>query len=83
MHSLRGSQFRPTVLMEKVSWYLEKYGQASLREIREGVTGKAAGIDTALKVLIDEQYVSVTDGPRGAKQHHSIKVYREAEDPLC
>jgi hypothetical protein len=71
-----GAKFRPTVLMERVSKYLEAAPTAlTQRNIERGVTGKGAGIRTALERLAEEGYV-VTD----KSGHRSIKPYREAVD---
>lgn len=69
--------FRPTVLMRKVSKYLEDAGRpVSKRAIRADVTGRNEYIDKALNVLVDEHYIAHdTDGYR------SVKPYRqEGED---
>lgn len=56
--------FRPTVLMEKVSTYLEDAGKAvSKRAIRADVPGRNEYIDQALNVLVQEHHITRdTDG---------------------
>jgi AAA domain len=71
--------FRPTVLMERVSRYLETTSDAGLRSIRMAVPGKHEYVDLALKCLVDEEFVTTKSGPRGASLHTSIKAFRDAE----
>jgi hypothetical protein len=72
--------FRPTVLMERVSKYLETCDQpVSTNNVKTNVTGKSDYIAQALQILIDEGYVLVTR--RGQSQlHESIEPYREKTD---
>jgi hypothetical protein len=59
--------FRPTTLMERVSRYLEDEPGATLRTVRTDVSGKAAYVDQALRVLTAEGLVSNGQtGRRGA-----------------
>lgn len=72
--------FRPTVLMERLSRALEDHPGLSKRAIRATVKGKATFVDTALELLIAEQFVAVeADGQ--ARLHRASRPYREAEDP--
>lgn len=73
-------RFRPTKYMELVSKYVEENDQATGREIEEGVGGAAKHIRTALKLLIAEGFISTMAGARRSTLHHSIAMYREAED---
>jgi AAA domain len=77
--SANGDGFRPTVLMERGSRYLESNANASLRSIRTGVGGKVDYIDLAIQRLIDEGFVETSTGPRGATWHRSLAPFREAE----
>jgi hypothetical protein len=72
--------FRPTVLMERVSRWLEDNPNATAREIRDGVTGKTTGVTQALAVLVSEHKVVVSAGARGAQLHRVVTPYREALD---
>jgi hypothetical protein len=72
--------FRPTVLMERVSRWLEDNPQSTAREVREGVTGKTTVVTEALAVLVREGSVRVVTGPRGASIHTVAKPYREADE---
>ncbi|MFA7265113.1 MAG: bifunctional DNA primase/polymerase [Candidatus Nanopelagicales bacterium] len=74
------AKFRPTILMERVSRFLESTGESSRNVIRKGVEGKAINIDTALSALVDEGYVARFDGARGAVIHKVVAVYREADE---
>lgn len=75
--------FRPTALMERVSQYLERsYEPASRRAVEQGVTGKAAGLRTAIDVLIREGNVKATPGGAGgAVLLELVTRYRQADDP--
>jgi hypothetical protein len=71
--------FRPTGYMERVSVVIEAQGGLSKRAVRESVHGKAATIDLALELLINERYVETRrDGQ--AVRHHSLRPFREADD---
>jgi len=75
-------RFRPTVLMQKVSIYLELHGgPASTNEIKKSVTGKDKAVDTALQTLVEDVYVKQEQGPRRAVLYTSIRPYREDEEP--
>ena len=70
-----GQPFRPTVLMERVSRYLETVPSASARNVEQNVTGKAQGIRTAIEVLVAEGYIKA-----GQHGYESLESYREATD---
>jgi hypothetical protein len=58
--------FRPTVLMERVSGFVEGAPGCTLREIRAGVQGKNDYIDAALRILIAEGNIErIQDGRAG------------------
>lgn len=74
--------FRPTLLMERVSRYLEGMLEpVSGRAVTDNVQGKAPAIRTALDVLVDEGKATRTPGPRGSYLHASVEPYRQALDP--
>lgn len=74
-----GEDWRPTVLMERISKVLEDTQDAlGVRAIREAVSGQTQHKGSALKFLIEDGYVAVEDGPRNAKLHRSVKPYRES-----
>jgi hypothetical protein len=76
--------FRPTYLMERISRALE----ASPEPLSQNavihpavVKGKESAKTAALRLLVDEKYVSQSNGPRNSKLHRSVRGYREADDP--
>lgn len=76
----RNDQFRPTILMEKISLYLEAEGASSGNQIRKAIGGKATTVDQALQILVDEKYVTRSPGPRQSILHHLAAEYREANE---
>ena len=71
--------YRPTVLMERVSRFVEAQPGATLRTIRDGVTGKGAYVDQAARVLIAEGFVQPrADGQ--ARRHYTLREYRKADE---
>jgi KaiC/GvpD/RAD55 family RecA-like ATPase len=65
----------PTVLMERVSRFLEQRTDgASQRGVREGCTGKTTGLIWALDVLIERGHVTSDDG-----RYRSVRPYREGQ----
>jgi len=79
--SIDADGFRPTVLMERVSKFLETATEdVSLRTIRgrDGVTGKSEYIAVAVERLADEGFVAKTAGPRGAL-YRSLAPFREGD----
>lgn len=73
--------FRPTVLMERVSRYLEGRTEPVSGRVAEHVSGKGEAVRLALDVLVAEGYVRRTDGPKRAHLHTSSAAYRESDDP--
>jgi hypothetical protein len=69
-------EFRPTVLMERVSRHIEERPGCSTRSIRE-VKGNHAGKDTALAKLIAEGFIRV-DHDGSAVRHYSVKAFRQS-----
>jgi hypothetical protein len=76
----KGERFRPTVLMERISRYLEDNPGASGRSIAKDVEGKTDGVRDALAVLIDEGHVQAEPGDRKGFYHHIVNPYREIHD---
>lgn len=74
--------FRPTVLMERVSLALENRTTegANWHWIQKHVTGKNEWKHLALNVLVNEGYVAVESGNHKALIHRSVRPYREADD---
>ncbi|AJR18465.1 hypothetical protein GUY44_07025 [Pimelobacter simplex] len=72
--------FRPTKLMEAISRYVEDNDQCTQRDIENDVAGKGTYLRHALKLLVTEGFISTIPGARNSRLHHSIALYREAED---
>jgi hypothetical protein len=76
-----GGAFRPTVLMERVSRYLEPQPEPVSRTVVENsVSGRATWVRTALDILLTEGFACETEGPRKARLVASAKPYRAADD---
>ena len=79
-----GVAWRPTVLMERVSTWLEGQADAvSRNEVEKNVTGEARYVRTALDALIADGYVEETAGTRRSRPVRSIKPYRESTASDC
>ena len=75
-------KWRPTGLMERIAEALDGAPEPlSFRGVDERVSGKADHKRIALRVLVDEAYVTVSDGPRNAKLHTLVRPYRQRLDP--
>lgn len=75
-----GGKFRPTVLMERCSRWLEINPGVNKRTLLTNVQGKREALEQALDVLVDEGWFVVEDGPRGAKLYRVVRSYRELDD---
>lgn len=71
--------FRPTVLMEKVSRLLEDGESRSGNQIEKSIRGKAAAIREATRLLIVEGYIEQDPTARGFA-YRSLGPFREADD---
>ncbi|UIU47018.1 AAA family ATPase [Microcystis phage MinS1] len=76
-----GDTWEPTVLMEKVSRYVQLNPGMSKKAIEGAMNGKASTIRLALELLVSRQYIGVRSGPRGAVQHFHHKAYYADGDP--
>lgn len=74
--------FRPTVVMEQISRFVESNPEATAREIENAIPGKGTRTREALKLLIQEQWIARTPGPRNSFQHHTLKPFRRHQDPV-
>lgn len=72
--------FRPTLLMERISRYIEDNDQCTFTDIKENVQGKDKWLRDAIQVLVTEGHIARIDGARRAKLHHSTAPYRTTED---
>jgi hypothetical protein len=73
------SKFRPTVLMERVSRFLEEQSAPVPRSAIETLSGKTPYLREARDCLIAEGYVQESPGPRGAKLLSSVKAFRDGD----
>ena len=74
-------KWKPTVLMERVSRYLEEMPDAvTLRAILDGVEGKSTQLREAIDRLVEGGYVQRTPGANRAHWHTSAKPYRAYHD---
>lgn len=75
-------EFRPTILMERVSTYLALHQDrpTSMNEIEEAVLGKREYIRKAVDALVREGYCAESKGARGARQIDHVTDYRELSD---
>lgn len=73
-------QFRPTILMERVSRWIEDNPGQSGRQIEGNVSGKNTGIRDAIRVLALEGRIEGTPGLRSSVHYSSVTPYREADD---
>lgn len=73
--------FRPTILMERVSRYLEEQPtEASLTTVEGTVTGHTKYVRVALDRLVHEAYVTERRGPRNSRLFTSKRPFRD-DDP--
>jgi hypothetical protein len=76
--------FRPTYLMERVSRWLQAHaGQHSRSAVTKAVKGNKAALETALDVLSDEGYATVSETLRGSitqRNYAHKRLYTEAEE---
>ncbi len=70
--------FRPTVLMEKVSRYLELHPRASKNAVESDVTGRRDYLRQALDVLVAEGWVTSEHAGR-AVQHSVVTPFRDID----
>lgn len=73
--------FRPTMLMERVSRFLElQHEPSSLTTIETCVKGRAEWVRAGLEILVADGYIHETIGPRRARLFERIKDYRDEPD---
>ncbi|MHA6509509.1 bifunctional DNA primase/polymerase [Tessaracoccus sp. Y1736] len=76
--------FRPTLLMERVSRYVQDHpGDAdrTARQIRANVSGKERAVIAAANLLVAEGYMRASLGVRGSTVYTSVRPFTEATDP--
>lgn len=75
------ASFRPTVLMQRVSQFLETVPDgASKKSVEEAVTGKAAGIRMALDCLVEEGF-AVRETVGQTVLTKIVRAFRKDNDP--
>lgn len=73
--------FRPTAVMQKVATALTGAPEPlSVRGVQDRVGGGKEIVRTALARLVDEGFVSVESGPRGAQLHRLAKPFTEGAE---
>ena len=70
-----GGSFRPTHIMTKLSEAITDQPGLTSRALRAAVAGKSDTKDLALELLVQEGYVEVQAGARGARLHHSLRPF--------
>ena len=76
-------QFRPTVLMGRMSRAIEDTPGMTQRWLLASVTGKRAALCTALRTLIQEGYVEARQEGKTAALHYALEPYRESDDEVA
>ncbi|MEJ7567422.1 MAG: AAA family ATPase [Gaiellaceae bacterium] len=77
------SGWRPTVLMQRVSEFLERQAEpVSRKAVEQHVNGRAQYVRDALDCLIVEAYASETTGPHSARLVSSLKPYIDTSSHL-
>lgn len=77
-----GERFRPTVLMERVSRFIEDAPGASKNVTLKAVSGKRDAIVSAIEILLEEGWITATSGPRGAIELTSVRPFRDGFRPV-
>lgn len=81
--SAGGDSARPTILMERVSRYLETHPGPADRitgRIKKNVKGRAEYITDAMYALVAEGYARTSAGPNNGTVYESVKPYRQDDD---
>lgn len=74
-------EFRPTVLMEKVSRFLaEQHSPVPRSTVEDSVKGKASALRQALDILTREGYITETAGAHSARLVHHERPYTQASN---
>jgi hypothetical protein len=78
---------RPTVLMERVSKFLESWNEEKLpnkSDITESVSGKKGAVALAIDILLEEKYIEEIkdgEGKTRARRFRIVRGYRQTLDP--
>lgn len=73
--------FRPTVLMGRVSTWLQDHPGAGRNEVIDGVTGNEKHVKTALRVLVEEGWVTIEKGRNNKSLHTFVAPFNELVGP--
>jgi hypothetical protein len=71
---------RPTIIMGKVSAYIEAHPECSAADIEAAVRSKRDYVRRAVQCLVNEGYVEVFSGPRNSKHHRSVRPFGTDEE---
>jgi hypothetical protein len=77
----RGEQFRPTILMERLSRWVELNPGEPKSVVLKGVTGNLTALKAGLQILLEEGWIVTTPGERASIRCHVQRPFREADDP--
>lgn len=71
----------PTVLMGRISDFLDTHGAASARQVETGVQGKGPTIRAALQIMVEKGYVERTPrtGKHGGFDHRLVRPFSELD----
>lgn len=73
-------EFRPTVLMQRVSMALEQAPDGlTTNKLKKAVVGKDQFVKVAIDKLIGEGFITTGTGPRNATVHRSVRPFTSAE----
>jgi hypothetical protein len=72
--------FRPTYIMGRLSEAIMSAPGLTKSALRAAVPGKNDTKDLALELLVNEDYVKVTNGARGAHFHHSLRPFEVVKE---
>ncbi len=76
-----GEAFEPTILMERISRFVQANPGLSKKAIEDVQNGKTPTKRLALELLVTRGYIGTKNGARGAVQHFHIKPYYADADP--
>jgi hypothetical protein len=81
-HAHDAGGWRPSIMMEKGSRFLENQDEPVSKNIcEEHIGGKADARRKAIQFLIDDGYVRVIEGPKNSHLLSSVRAFREADLP--
>ena len=79
----KAGDFRPTLLMSRVSDFLAaRDAPVSMTAIEEGVPGRARFVREAVRLLVKEGHISTSEGPRRATLHTLERPFTGDSVPL-